>query len=422
MPPSDRSAAIELRLDGIAQGGEAVGRWQGQIVFAQGGLPGEVVAVRLTERRQAFARGVVEQVLQPSPDRILPRCALFGRCGGCHWQYIAYPAQVSLKQDIVAGQCRHLGRVADPPVAAPLAMAEPWAYRSTAELHLSPAGLVGYYAARSHEVVPLETCPLLVPGCNALLPALQRLLPALPAAGRPTGLTVRYSWAEQRALLLLEGGQRPEILRLRDALAGLVAEVAWRHGRAVETLAGRGFFYEAIGAAPLRVSPTAFFQVNVPQARRLVQTVQSFLDPRPDDHLLDAYAGGGALSLPLAGLVRRVTAIEAHPAALADLRTNARGSAVEAVAGLVERVLPARGGGYDLVVLDPPRRGCEPAALQAVLAGRPRRIVYVSCHPGTLARDARALIAGGYSLRAVQPVDLFPQTHHVESVALFEPA
>jgi 23S rRNA (uracil1939-C5)-methyltransferase len=426
MTPHDDGDTIQIRLEGIAQGGEAVGRWKGQVIFVQGGLPGEVVALRLTARRRSFARGVVEEVLQPSRDRIKPRCPLFGNCGGCHWQYIAYPTQVDLKQTIVVEQCRHLGRIAELPLAAPLAMAEPWGYRSTAELHLSPAGLVGYYAARSHEVVPLEVCPLLAPALNDLLPPLQRLLPTLTPADRPKALTMRWSWAEECVLLLLTGGTRQGALHLGEELAGLAAEVVWRHGRQMEVLHGRGYFHEALDDLLLRVSPTAFFQVNVPQARRLLQAVRALLDPRPEDHLLDAYAGVGALSLPLLGSVRQVTAVESHPAAVADLRANVRRWAdsgqVEVLAGPVERVLPAHEGQYDLATLDPPRRGCAPAALQAILAGRPRRIVYVSCHPGTLARDIRILIDGGHRLRFIQLVDLFPQTFHVESVALLEQA
>jgi 23S rRNA (uracil1939-C5)-methyltransferase len=424
MIPPKTGDRIELDLEAMAQGGEAVGRWKGQVIFVQGGLPGEVVAVRLTEQQRSFARGVVEQVLHPSADRVRPRCPLFGRCGGCDWQHSAYPAQVVFKQAIVTEQCRHLGRVAEPPVAATLAMAEPWGYRSTVELHLSPAGRVGYYAARSHEVVPLEACPLWVPALNDLLPTLQRLLSTLKPAGRPTGLTLRWSWTEQQPLLLLEGGQRRDTVRLCAELIDLVPEVSWHHGRQVEVLRGRGFFHETLADRPLRVSPTSFFQVNVPQARRLWQTVRTLLEPQPEDHLLDAYAGVGALSLPLAGTVRQVTAVEAHPAAAADLCANAHQGAgtIEVLAGLVEHVLPAHGGSCDLAILDPPRRGCAPAALEAILAGRPRRIVYVSCHPGTLARDVRILTAGGYQLQSIQPVDMFPQTSHVESVALLIPA
>lgn len=424
MTPYDEGDTIQLQLESIAQGGEAVGRWKGRVVFAQGGLPGEVVLLRLTARQRTFARGVVERVLEPAVSRTEPRCSLFGDCGGCHWQYMDYPTQVALKRTIIVEQCQHLGRVAEPSVAAPLAMAEPWGYRSTADLHLSLAGRVGFFAARSHRVVPLPSCPLLVPALNDLLPHLQRLLLSLDQASRPTGLTLRWSWAEQCALLLLEGGARQGAVRLSDEMAGLVPEVAWRNGRPVEVLRGRGFFHETLDDLPLRVSPTSFFQVNVPQARRLLQTVRTLLAPRLEDHLLDAYAGVGALSLPLLGTVGQVTAVESHAAAVADLRANVRRQVgvdqVEVLAGPVERVLPARGDSYDLTVLDPPRRGCSLAALQAVLAGRPRRIVYVSCHPGTLARDIRILTGGGYRLRSIQPVDLFPQTYHVESVALLE--
>jgi 23S rRNA (uracil1939-C5)-methyltransferase len=417
-------ASLRVHLDGIAQGGDAVGHHDGQVVFVQGGLPGEDVTVRVTERQRSFLRGVVEEVLQPSPERVLPRCPLFGRCGGCHWQTMSYQAQLACKRTIVAEQCQHVGQIADVPVAPAMGMQEPWGYRSTAELHVAPAGLAGYYAAHSHEVVPLDSCPLLVPALNVLLPHLQRLLPEMAPADRPAEITLRWSWAEEVVLLLLEGGTRRGAVHLREALAGQVSEVSWSRGRQVQILAGRGFFFEALDEKPLRVSPTSFFQVNVPQARRLLQTVLAMLDPRPEDYVLDAYAGVGALSLPLAGLVRRVTAIEVHPAAVADLRENARqragGGHVEALVGLVEQVLPAQGERYDLVILDPPRRGCLPAALEAVLAARPRRIVYVSCHPGTLARDLRTLTAGGYRLCQVQPVDLFPQTFHVESVALLE--
>lgn len=410
-----------LRLEGVAQGGEAVGRFEGRVVFVQGALPGETVAVGLTVCRKGYARGVVEQLLQPSPDRRVPPCSLFGRCGGCHWQYAAYPAQLAWKRTLVEEQLRHLGRVASPPVAAPLGMEEPWGYRSTAELHVSPAGQAGFYAGHSHEVVPLDSCPLLVPALDALLLPLQESLAALPPADRPERVTLRWSWHESRTMAVLHGGTRRGGESLAARLAGRLSEVAWASGREVRPLAGRGYLYEALGPAALRVSPTAFFQVNVPQARRLRAVVDELLAPRPGDHLLDAYAGVGALSLPPAGDIGRITAIESHPAAVADLRENARRLAegrVEPVEGLVERVLPARRERYDLVLLDPPRRGGLPAALQAVVAAGPRRIVYVSCHPGTLARDVRTLCAGGYELVRVQPIDLFPQTHHVESVAL----
>lgn len=411
-----------LPLHGMAQGGEAVGRHAGQVVFVQGGLPGELVTVRLSEERPAYRRGVVIEILKPSPERTTPRCSLFGRCGGCHWQHIAYPAQLAYKRAIVVEQCRHLGGIPDPPVAETMGMAEPWGYRSTAELHVDSAGRPGYYAPRSHWVVPLACCPLLVPALDDLLGPLAQSLSTIAPADRPAHVTLRYSWAERRVLALFSGGTPAGMGSLAEQMAARLPEMIWQHGRREQRLAGRGYLHETLGGANLRISPTSFFQVNVPQAERLLATVREMLSPAPGDHLLDAYAGVGALSLPLAGQVARVTAVEVHPAAVADLRENARRLAegrVEVIAGPVEGVLAGRGR-FDLAILDPPRRGCAPGALRAFLEARPRRLVYVSCHPGTLARDLRVLQEGGYRLRQVQPLDLFPQTFHVESAALLE--
>lgn len=415
-----------LRLHGIAQGGEAVGRWEGQVVFVRGALPGEVVTVRLTESWPAYLRGVVGEIRSPAPERVAPACPLFGMCGGCHWQYISYPAQLVYKQAIVAEQCRHLGHIAQPPVDAALGMADPWGYRSTAELHVDGSGRVGYYAGRSHAVVPLKHCPLLVPALDRLLAPLAGALEELSSLDRPAHVTLRYSWAEEATLALFQGGTPTGLAALCKRLGGFFGGVVAQRGRRLKRWSGRTFLRERLGGLLLRVSPTSFFQVNVPQAQRLLEVVGEMLEAQPTDHLLDAYAGVGALSLPLAGQVGRVTAIESDPVAVADLRENAgpllRESRVEVVGGRVEEVLTTMPAGacFDLVLLDPPRRGCLPAALRAIVRLRPRRVVYVSCHPGTLARDLRVLLAGGFCLRRVQPLDLFPQTFHVESVALLE--
>ncbi len=405
-----------LALKTIAQGGEAVGRYRGRAVFVWGGLPGEVVAVRLTQVRRTYARGVVSQVLQAVAGRVAPRCPLFGRCGGCQWQYIAYPRQLEFKAAIVADQCRRLGGLSDPPVAPTIGMDLPWAYRTRATFHLSPEGEIGYYARQSHQVVPLEECPLLVSEINRLLPSLRRSLAALALADRPSGVTVRYSWAQDRLLLLIHQGTLSGARRLHELFGGEVARVVWEKGRP----AGRGGMEERLGGVLLRVSATSFFQVNIPQAERLLETVEDMLAPTSSDHLLDAYAGVGALSLPLLERVASLVAVESHPAAVRDLQENARRlqpEKVTALRGRVEEVLPTLQRPVDLALLDPPRRGAH-QAIPALLQARPRRIVYVSCHPGTLARDLRVLCAGGYRVVRIQPIDLFPQTFHVESVTL----
>jgi 23S rRNA (uracil1939-C5)-methyltransferase len=408
-----------LRLEGMAQGGEAVGRYLGRVIFVQGGVPGDVVSVRLEQCRTRYARGAIEAVLLPSPERVAPRCARFGQCGGCSWQHIAPQAQLRFKRAIVEDQCRYLGRIADPPVDAVLGMAEPWRYRHTAELHVSRDGVAGFYAGGTRNVVSLSSCPLLVEPLDALLPDLQRVLRGMPSRLCPESLVLRYSRFEKRVLVLAVGGAREAAREIAIHLEQ-VAEVAWQQGRRVEVLRGRGYLVETLGGVPLRFSPTAFFQVHPPQAERLLEVVAGFLEPKPGDRLLDAYAGVGALSLPLAGPGVQITAIEEHPAAVEDLWENAArlGAHVEVLPGRVERVLPMYDGRFDLAILDPPRRGCLPPALRAVVRVQPRRIAYVSCHPGTLARDLRRLLAAGYRLVRIQPVDLFPQTFHIESVAL----
>lgn len=411
-----------LCLEGMAQGGEAVARYRGRVVFVQGGVAGDVVAARVVQARSRYARAVVEGIQVPSPERTSPRCPLFGRCGGCSWQHIAPPAQLRFKRAIVEEQCRFLGGIPDPPVAPVLGMEDPWGYRHTAELHVSPEGQAGFHAAGSRVVVPLAACPVLVPPLEQLLPELQRLLPTVIGKALPQAVVLRYSRAEQRVLVLLVGGSLEAARELAQGLGQNVPEVAWQPGRRLEVLRGRGYLVETLRGVPFRFSPTAFFQVNPPQAERLIDVVAEFLQPGPGQRLLDAYAGVGALSLALAGREVRVTAVEEHPAALEDMRENARnlGANVEILPGRVEQVLPRHRGKFDLAILDPPRRGCLPAALQAVARSEPRRIAYVSCHPGTMARDLRLLLAAGYRLVEIRPLDLFPQTFHIESVALLE--
>jgi 23S rRNA (uracil1939-C5)-methyltransferase len=411
-----------LHLDDMAQGGEAIGRYQGRIVFVQGGLPGEIVSVRLTHTHKTYARGVVQTIHTTAAERVDPQCSLFGRCGGCQWQYISYPAQLAFKTSILVEQCRRLGGLEDLPIAPMLGMQNPWDYRGTTKLHLSPKGQLGYYGWHSHDVVPMESCPLLVSALNAVIPPLSLLLQEIPSAHRPRTITLRYSWTEQSRLVLIRGGTRQGSSLLHNGLIDFVPEISWLSKRKAQRLAGRGFFLEQWGGTPLQVSPTSFFQVNVPQAQKLLQVVTEMIDPSLHDHLLDAYAGVGALSLPLADRVEKVTAIESHPVAVKDLRENARrikGGNVQAIQAKVERFLPLLEQTPTLVVVDPPRRGCR-EAIPAILQHRPRRIVYVSCHPGTLARDLRELCAGGYHLAQIQPVDLFPQTFHIESVTLLE--
>ena len=408
---------LELVVDSVAQGGDGVGRHDGLVVFARGGLPGERVRVRLYERHPSYARGQVDAVLEPSPERVAPRLS-----DGDHapWQHIAYPAQLRLKATIVREQLVKLAGASDPPVAPVIAAPRPWGYRNSAHLHVEDRQ-IGYHVAGTRMVADLPEDPLLLPALNEALAGLRAILPS----GVLTGVTLRASVAFGYVLGVL----RPT--RDVPALDLLLLAEAWRaHVPALAGVAveGRDWRGAASGVASLleelqdtlfELAPTTFFQVNLPQAGRMLDLARAALCPAPGMRLLDLYAGAGAFALPLAAAGAEVIAVEEHAAAVADGERSAALNDirnVRFVQGAVERVLPGLAGPFDGVLLDPPRRGCHPTVLEALARLAPPRVVYISCHPGILGRDLAPLLAAGYRLEQVQPLDLFPQTPHVETV------
>jgi 23S rRNA (uracil1939-C5)-methyltransferase len=419
----DWPATLELTLDGIAQGGEGVGRWQERVVFARGGLPGERVQVRLRERREAYARGDVIELLDASPDRVDPRLP-----GADHmpWQHIAYPAQLRFKRQILADQLAKIGGLANALVGETLAALRPWGYRNSARFH-GLGGQIGYYAADSHDLQEIEFDPLLLPVLNDALAALRSVVRAGMLA--PAEVILRASEAYGYVL----AGLRAYDAEALDDLVQLARR--WRMrcpALAGVTLSGPSPFVlgadhliEELGGVAFHLRPATFFQVNSPAAEALLDLVRSGLDLRGGERLLDLYCGAGAFALPLAASVAEVVGIEEYAGAIEDGRTTAQGNGIANVRfeiGRVEQALSKLDGTFDAAVLDPPRRGCHPRAIEQLLRIAPARIVYVSCQPATLARDLRLLVAGGYRLVSVQPVDLFPQTAHVESVSVLERA
>jgi 23S rRNA (uracil1939-C5)-methyltransferase len=417
----DWPETLELTLDGIAQGGEGVGRWQDRVVFAGGGLPGERVRVRLHERHDAYARGVVFEILEESPDRIPPRLP---GADWMPWQHIGYAAQLRFKRQILAEQLAKIGDLADIAVEESLPAAQPWGYRNSARLH-SDGARVGYYAAGSHDIQEVESDPLLFPAINETLVGLRQAMSQ--AAPARCEIIVRVSESYGYVVAALRGDDRSEgAAGALRALAG-----AWRAacpplaGVAVQARPpaqlGADHLIEELGGVAFHLRPTTFFQVNRSSAYVLLGLARAGLSLGAADRLLDLYCGAGAFALPLAAEVPEVVGVEEHAGAVADARATAEENAIGNArfeAGLVERVLEQFDQPFDAAILDPPRRGCHPRALAALLRLAPARLVYVSCHPATLARDLKTLVAGGYQVSSVQPVDLFPQTPHVESVCV----
>lgn len=406
---------FELELSGMAYGGAAVGRYQGRAIFVPYAIAGERVRAEVVEDRRRYANARLVEVLVPSPDRVQSPCPHFGPgpegpCGGCQWQHIAYPAQLRFKQQVLAEQLRRIGGFADPPLRPPVPSPSPWAYRNQARFGVDQQGRLGYRALNSHRIVPIRECHILDPRLLELFQSLDLDLPGLKS------LTLRVGTASGELMMVMEteGDEPPEletdlpvsvVLHLRDGTSAVLVG----NSDIVEEVAGRAF----------HISAGSFFQVNTPLAEAMVERVLSCLALKGTETVLDAYSGVGLFTAHIAPHAARVIAIEADPAAVTDAEINLdEFSHIELYQAAVEDVLPTLEVTLDAAVLDPPRAGCAPAVLDALIRLGPPRLVYVSCDPSTLARDCQRLAAGGYRLAEVQLFDLFPQTYHIESISL----
>ncbi len=366
----------------MTYGGAALGRVDGKAIFVPGGLPGEVVRVTVEEERAHFARARLIEVIEPSPDRLAPRCPHFGwdsaSCGGCHWQHIDYAAQLRFKTAIVREQLQRIGQIPDPPVRDILPSPAQWQYRNHAQFHVTPDGRLGFQAARSHHVVPVDECLVIAPPLQEWLHAQRQI-----DATREGRITVRCDNVHPLTSSL------HSLFRIKDV--------------------------------EFQVSPESFFQVNTALIETLIDQVLAKLELSATDTILDAYCGVGLFSRFSAAQAAHIIGVEASASAQADFAINLAACAnVEFHLGRVEQLLPTIAAHLDAALFDPPRAGCGPQVINAVVAQQIDRVVIVACDPATLARDLRQLLDRQYTLIEVQPIDLFPHTYHIETVAVLQ--
>ena len=388
-------------------GGYVLARPEGMgVLFVRWALPGEVVSVRLVGRKREYAFAEAVEILSPSPRRVDPPCVVFGECGGCQLQHADYPYQLEMKREILREAFRRIGKTDVAPGTAP--PSKPFGYRYRGRFRVDGEE-VGFHASRSHRLVPVSRCPLMIDAINAVLPGLRGL-------GRFAKVSeVQVASDGIRASASLPGVPFGK---------GVVEHLAGRTGG---VLSGARFEDRSWGeeriTLPLdgisySVSPGGFFQANWRMNQAMVRRIGAILGESAGARLLDLYAGAGNFALPLAAKVREVVAVEGEARVFEELRGNVRRNAlgnVRIVRSSVETYRPD--GRFDALVLDPPRAGLSERALAGVRRIAAGHVLYVSCNPATLARDVRSL-SDRYDLSLLEMHDFFPNTHHVEALAV----
>lgn len=443
-----KGEVLRLRCEDLAFGEDGVCRHEGYVVFVPRVLPGEVVEARIVQAGRKYARGEVLRVVAPSPDRVVPRCRHFGDCGGCTWQHLRYEAQARTKEDLLRRLLeRQVSAAAAKAVAPIVATDPPWGFREKVQLAVggrTGRPRVGFYRLRSHDVVDIEECPVQPEDAVKRVLAAKRAIAERRVAvydersgrGAVRHLVLRGGRATGDAHLVLVTaredapglpGAVADLRRLRPPLSGASLNLNPKAGSSVlgprtKHLFGRRGWRERVGGVLFEVGPASFFQTNARAAEALVEEVRRAIPADPRLRVLDLYAGVGLFALTLAGRVGEVVAVEASRGAAADGVRNARLHGARNCSwrtGPVERLVADKGlGRFGAVVADPPREGLGEGVLEGIVRGcRARLLVLVSCDPLTLARDlARAVSLGG-RVERVLPVDMFPHTHHLESVA-----
>ncbi|GAB4390802.1 MAG: class I SAM-dependent RNA methyltransferase [Thermodesulfovibrionales bacterium] len=391
-----------LKAEAPVYGGYVISRNDG-IVFIRGALPGEVVEVRVSEKKRDYSVATVTEIIEPSSFRTQPPCRHFGDCGGCHLQFAAYDKQVAMKSEVLSDCLRRIGGVEAE--LGPALTGGDFHYRRRAQFKVSKDGRVGFFREGTREVVPLDECPLMVAEINSVLPSLG------PA---PRGIReIHVTNGQDGVLALLKGRDFDESIAERFIQMGFQG-VAFEDALYGE----KGFVRLDLLGLTYTVGPSSFFQSNWDLNVKVVALLKDGLGPLEGKRVLDLYAGAGNFSLPLASEAAEVVGVEENPQAVRDGQRNLLINKIKNFRFVSGKAETAKlGGAFDIVVLDPPRPGLTKEAMKRVLELASARVAYVSCNPATLARDLKKM-AGSYRLDSIRMVDLFPHTYHIEAIAL----
>ncbi|KUJ90359.1 MAG: TrmA family RNA methyltransferase [Thermoanaerobacter thermocopriae] len=439
----------EVYIDNMAHEGQGVGRIEGVAVFVEGALTGERVVAQIDKISKNYVIGHVVEILEKSRDRVEPLCPYADKCGGCSLQHLSYEGQLKYKTQKVKDNLERIGKVYTR-VHDTIGMEKPQRYRNKAQFPVGmvegKAAVTGFYAPRSHDIVPVESCMIQDEVSDYIARTIRNWIKKYNVsvydekAGkgliRHIVTRVGFKTGEVMVILVVNGKHIPYKEQLIDALKkeinglkSVVLNINTKRTNVIMgedniTIYGSDNIIDYIKDIKFEISPLSFFQVNPVQTEVLYGKALEYADLKGDETVIDVYCGIGTISLFAAQKAAFVYGIEAVHQAVEDAKRNAYINGiknVEFISGDAEKVMPElvdKGVKADVVIIDPPRKGCDTSVLEAVIKMNPKKIVYVSCNPSTLARDLRYLEDNGYKTMEVQPVDMFPYTYHVESVCL----
>jgi 23S rRNA (uracil-5-)-methyltransferase RumA len=447
-PPVIKNEDYVMTVTDIGSDGQGVGKIDGFTIFVPEALPEEEIEVKITKVKKSFAFGRMMKIIKESQYRVQPACELAKRCGGCSLQHMSYEAQLKFKTKRVKDAMERIGGFTDVTVLDAIGMENPYNYRNKAQF---PVGKdndgvkIGFYAKRSHNIVDCKSCKIQHEVNDKIIAIMRKYIEEndVPVYNEETGkglirhviTRVGFATGEIMVCIVANGAKLPNSealineLQEIESMTSIVLNVNRERtnvilGNKIKQLWGNEFISDFIGDVKFEISPLSFFQVNPVQTKILYQKAIELAELSGDENVLDIYCGIGTISLFLAQKAKKVMGVEIIPEAIEDARKNAKINDIKNVEfriGSAEDIIPIiheEGFRPDVVVVDPPRKGCDETVLEAIVAMKPQKVVYVSCEPSTFARDLKFLSENGYVAGPVQPVDQFCHSNHVETVVL----
>lgn len=433
---------MKIQVEKIAHGGEGIGRLNGRALFIEGALPGETVRIELLPEKKGVQHARLIQILTPSPERQTPPCSIYDACGGCSVQHLHYEGQLKAKEERVREALSRIAGLSETLVLPIVKDLDPFGYRqkTAVPLQQGPYGLqYGFYKKGSHEIIPMDQCHIAASEHQTILEVVKKIANHLQLPGyderTDTGLlrhaVIRTGYHTQEKMLVLVLTKPMQYTALIEAIQKELGPDLSFHvniqpkpsntifGSKFIHLSGPKTIHDHIGKLKFNISPASFFQVNPPMAEKLYQIAKEYAQLQGEETVLDAYSGTGTIALYLADKAKWVTGIEVVQQAVLDARRNQEENHIKNanfLLGTPDSLLKEKNTTFDVIITDPPRKGLEPKALETLAKLKAKRFIYVSCDPSTLARDLKQLSHLGYKVEKVQPVDMFPQTMHVECV------